>query len=236
MTTSKRYVIINADDFGASVGISRGIVEAHQRGIVTSASLMVTGRAAREAVYMSRDCPDLGVGLHWDVTGEGERDFDLSDTTAVRDELRRQLDAFANLAGHSPTHLDSHHHVHRQEAVMRIVREVVGPDLPVRGDGRASFVGGFYGQWEWGVSDPHHTSPEFLIRLLRDETQPGWTEIGCHPGIVTGDYRSIYLAERQVELRTLQDPRVRDTINQLQIKLANYRDLSAAAARQGRAA
>jgi predicted glycoside hydrolase/deacetylase ChbG (UPF0249 family) len=236
MTTTTRYVIINADDFGASVGISRGIVQAHLRGIVTSASLMVTGRAMREAVYMSRDCPDLGVGLHWDVTGEGEGGFDLSNATAVRDELRRQLDAFANLAGHLPTHLDSHHHVHRRDDVMQVVREVVGPDLPVRGDGRASFVGGFYGQWEWGVSESYYTSPDFLIYLLQDETRPGWTELSCHPGFVTGDYQSVYLAEREAELRTLTDPRVREAIDRLQIKLANYKDLSPAATGQGRAA
>ena len=38
---SKRFLIVNADDFGLSEGVNRGIIEAHERGIVTSASLMV---------------------------------------------------------------------------------------------------------------------------------------------------------------------------------------------------
>ena len=71
-----KYLIINADDFGASRGLNRGILECHTCGVVTSASLMVTGRAVREAVSMSRDHPILAVGLHWDVCGEDERDFD----------------------------------------------------------------------------------------------------------------------------------------------------------------
>ncbi len=40
-TTTVKYLIVNADDFGASRGINRGIAEAHTTGIVTSTSLMV---------------------------------------------------------------------------------------------------------------------------------------------------------------------------------------------------
>src|SRR6476646_10809128 len=114
----ERSLIINADDFGASAGINRGILECHTRGVVTSTSLMVTGRAARQAAAMSRDYSALGVGLHWDVWGEDEREFDLTDHLAVRDEFRRQLDAFHHLMGRPPTHVDSHRHAHRDKAVV----------------------------------------------------------------------------------------------------------------------
>jgi len=90
------YLIVNADDFGASVGINRGIVECHTRGVVTSTSMMVTGRAVAEAAAMSRDLPDLAVGLHFDVCGEDEREFDTTGVAAVHEEFRRQLDAFAD--------------------------------------------------------------------------------------------------------------------------------------------
>ncbi|MDQ3931797.1 MAG: ChbG/HpnK family deacetylase, partial [Actinomycetota bacterium] len=63
----EKYLIVNSDDFGASRGVNRGIIEAHTDGIVTSASLMVTGRAVNEAVSLSREYPALSVGLHWDV-------------------------------------------------------------------------------------------------------------------------------------------------------------------------
>jgi len=91
-----KYLIVNADDFGASTGINRGILDCHIRGIVTSTSLMVTGRAVHEAVAMSRDHPALAIGLHFDVCGEDERDFDTLGMAAVHEEFRRQLDAFAD--------------------------------------------------------------------------------------------------------------------------------------------
>jgi predicted glycoside hydrolase/deacetylase ChbG (UPF0249 family) len=56
----------------------------------------------------------------------------------------------------------------------------------------------------------------------------GWTEIGCHPGYVSDDFVSVYLSEREVELRTLKDPSVREEIRSLGIHLASYRDLTAA--------
>ena len=65
-----KFLIVNADDFGASAGVNRGIVECHTRGVVTSTSLMVAGRAVDEAVALSRAHPDLAVGLHFDVCGE----------------------------------------------------------------------------------------------------------------------------------------------------------------------
>ncbi len=51
----EKYLIVNADDFGASTGVNQRILECHTRGVVTSASLMVTGRAVGKAVSMSHD-------------------------------------------------------------------------------------------------------------------------------------------------------------------------------------
>jgi len=90
-----KYLIVNADDFGASMGINRGILEAHQRGIVTSASLMVNMPAAKEAALLSRDVPDLSVGLHVNFTNEGEDPVvDLTDSNACRIDLQRQFEQF----------------------------------------------------------------------------------------------------------------------------------------------
>jgi predicted glycoside hydrolase/deacetylase ChbG (UPF0249 family) len=220
-----KYLIVNADDFGASTGINRGILEAHTRGVVTSTSLMVTGRAVGEAVAMSRDHLALAIGLHWDVCGEDEREFDLQDPGAIRDEFRRQLDEFHRLLGRLPTHIDSHRHVHREEQVMPLFRELVAPlGVPLRDDGRVRFVGGFYAQWEWQVTDLEHVSVPFLQWMLREEVEEGWTELSCHPGYVSPDYASVYLAEREEEVRTLTDERVRQTIAALGIRLASYAD------------
>src|SRR5207248_8468873 len=165
-----RAVIFNADDFGASTGINRGVVEAHMRGVVTSASLMVTGRVAREAAAMAADHPDLAVGLHWDVWGEDERSFDLGDERAVRAEISRQLDDFVAMLDRPPTHVDSHKHAHLDPRVLPLMLELVAPfGVPVRGDGLVTFVGGFYAQWEGQVTELEHVSGTALQAILRYE-------------------------------------------------------------------
>jgi chitin disaccharide deacetylase len=59
-----RRLIINADDFGLTPGVNRAILEAHQHGVVTSATLMANGQAFTEAIGLARSSPGLGVGCH----------------------------------------------------------------------------------------------------------------------------------------------------------------------------
>ena len=219
----KKYLIVNADDFGASTGINRGIIESHQCGIVTSTSFMTTGRAVDEAVVLSGENPDLSVGLHFDVCGEDEREFDLGNTAAVREEFQRQLNDFQRLMGRLPTHIDSHRHAHRRPGMMPLFQELTAPlGIPLRDDGRVKFVGGFYAQWEWMVTDLEKVSPEFLLEMLRNEVSPGWTEFSCHAGYASPDFQSIYLQEREAEVATLTSRRVAEAIAENVITLTNY--------------
>lgn len=222
-----RHVIFNADDFGASTGINRGIIECHTRGVLTSTSLMVTGRAVREAVDLSGQHPKLAVGLHFDVWGEDEREFDIGDRAAVRDEFRRQLDEFHRLTGRMPTHVDSHRHAHRQPGLMPVFAELVAPlGVPLRDDGRIRFVGGFYAQWEWLVTELQYVSVPFLLTMLSEEVGPGWTEISCHPGYRSADFHSVYLAEREAEVATLTDSRIKQFIETCGLRLTSFADYS----------
>ncbi len=59
-----RRLIVNADDFGLTAGVNRAILEAHQKGMVTSATLMAGGHAFDDAVALSRTAPELSVGCH----------------------------------------------------------------------------------------------------------------------------------------------------------------------------
>lgn len=59
-----KYLIINADDFGISTAVNRAVIKGWQDGVLTSASLMVTGAAWAEAVELARQNPGLQVGLH----------------------------------------------------------------------------------------------------------------------------------------------------------------------------
>ena len=60
--------------------------------------------------------------------------------------------------------------------------------------------------------------------MLREEVPEGWTEFSCHPGYVSPGYSAVYLAEREAEVRTLTDPRIRGTMDELGIRLVSYAD------------
>ncbi len=64
MPAPLRRLVVNADDFGRSRSINAAVIRAHREGILTTASLMVNGEAAAEAVELARQNPRLGVGLH----------------------------------------------------------------------------------------------------------------------------------------------------------------------------
>jgi predicted glycoside hydrolase/deacetylase ChbG (UPF0249 family) len=95
-----KYIIFNADDFGYSRGTNRGIAEAHRRGVLTSTGLMVNTPATDEAVRMSRDLPNLSIGLHVNFTNEAQRLVEFDDPKICRDELvQRHRGAAKELAG-----------------------------------------------------------------------------------------------------------------------------------------
>jgi predicted glycoside hydrolase/deacetylase ChbG (UPF0249 family) len=221
-----RTVIFNADDFGVAAGINRGIVHCHGLGVLTSTSLMVYGRAAQEAAKLAREHPALAVGLHWDLDGRRAPAPDLADPIAVRAELELQLGAAERLLGRAPTHLDSHHHVHRDGEVLPHALEIAArTGLPLRGSSDVHYIGGFFAQWEPGVDELEHVSVAALASILENELAAGWTEIGCHPGYVDDDFRSAYRAPREAELATLTDPAVRTLLDDLGLRLASFAEV-----------
>jgi predicted glycoside hydrolase/deacetylase ChbG (UPF0249 family) len=218
-----RYLIVNADDLGADDGTTRGIIEAHERGIVTSASLMVDMPGARAAARMAREHPRLGVGLHVNFTA-GPRAIDPGDLRVQQRELERQIDLFSNMAGALPTHIDSHHHVHRRAEVASLFVELARDrGIPLRGFCGITYVGNFYGQWEHGTTDLRHISPDYLIALLRS-IAPGFSELACHPGDRDARFDPVYDWQRQVELESLTDPRVSAAAAEEGIRLVDYRE------------
>lgn len=64
--------------------------------------------------------------------------------------------------------------------------------------------------------------------MMAVEVREGITELSCHPGYVGPDFDSVYHAEREIELETLRDPRVREFIAQSRITLINFSDLPTA--------
>ena len=63
-----RNLIVNADDLGWTLGVNRGIAEAHRNGIVTSTSLLANGARSKTAWRRRSDLPRLGVGVHLNLS------------------------------------------------------------------------------------------------------------------------------------------------------------------------
>jgi predicted glycoside hydrolase/deacetylase ChbG (UPF0249 family) len=136
-----KQLIVNADDFGFTHDVNSGIIEAHQRGILTASTLMANGTAFDDAVRLARENPSLDVGCHLvlvqgsSVSSNGRvlpqslaelLEAIVRGRIRPYDELRAQTLKILD-AGIRPTHLDTHKHTHLLppvlEAVSRIASE-----------------------------------------------------------------------------------------------------------------
>lgn len=233
---AERHLIVNADDFGYAAGVNQGIIDANESGIVTSTSLMVYQPAAAEAARYARENSRLSVGIHLDLGEWVYRDGDwvplyqrvaLEDPFDVENEVRQQFEAFRDLLGRDPTHIDSHQNVHLRGAARGVAIQygrTIG--IPVRHlSSRVRYCGAFYGQTAEGDPLPERISSQALIELVT-ALSLGITELGCHPGYPTG-LASVYARERAGEVDTLCDPAVRAGLESLHIELVSFSHLSA---------
>jgi hopanoid biosynthesis associated protein HpnK len=147
-------VIINADDFGLSPGVNRGILDAFHRGILTSTTMLVNLRGFDDAVRLAHQNPDLPVGIHLSLLWgapvsdpstvpslvEANRQFPRSlgvlarrywlgglNLDHVRAEFRAQIERFRS-AGLKATHVDTHKHVHCLPGVLDALGRVVSEE------------------------------------------------------------------------------------------------------------
>ena len=147
---AKHYLIINADDFGWTESVNEGIIEAHQNGILTSATLLANSKATDQAIELAKDNPRLGVGVHLSYNldkpilpagelsalyhADGSPKFSTarlwlaaSASNEVRDELyrhfRSQIERLMD-KGVAITHFDTHKHVHYWPAVFAIIAKL----------------------------------------------------------------------------------------------------------------
>lgn len=233
MSLPLRSLVVNADDFGLTGDVNRGIIEAHEHGIVTSASLMVRTPAATAAAEYHFRQPSLGLGLHIDLGEWALRGtewvplydvVDLNDAREVEREILSQLKRFKDLVGAYPTHLDSHQHIHRREPILSLIK-LIAADLgiPLRGYSRVQSYGDFYGKSWKNQFAPEQISAERLIQILA--TLPaGPSELTCHPGYIS-DLTSAYREERVLEVTALCSSAVRAFVAEENIKLLRFDQL-----------
>lgn len=142
-----KRLVVTADDFGLALPVNEAVEEAHRRGILTAASLMVTMPACEDAVERARRLPTLGVGLHVTLV-DGLPALPVSDvpdlvdaegvftTNSVRKgaaiylrpsvrrqveaEMRAQFERF-RATGLPLDHVNGHHHYHLHPTVVSII-------------------------------------------------------------------------------------------------------------------
>ena len=152
-----RYLIVNADDFGRSPGVNRGIIKAYREGIVSSTSVMTNQPYFEEAASLLRDHPSLGAGVHLVFTAwkpvlppekipslVDEKGFFLPqeallaqpgrvDRRELRAEFLAQIERFCQIVGREPDHLDCHHFAHLHPHFFSVYLDVAEETgLPIR--------------------------------------------------------------------------------------------------------
>jgi hypothetical protein len=242
-----RRLIVNADDFGLTPGVSAGILAAHRHGIVTSTTVLVTATVDRDLVAAARDS-DLGIGVHLNLTlgrpltaarslvgGDGRfvRDARQASARAVVGDVEREIDAqierFHALFRRAPTHLDTHHHVGLYPPVREVMLAaaarlgvaVRSQDAGARARARARGLrtpDHFFG----GSGPAAYWSPSRTLARLR-ELPPGMSEFMTHPGwFDAGLAFSRYGRQRETELVGLGTPGARAAAAALGIELCHF--------------
>lgn len=215
-----KYLIVNSDDFGISEDVSRGIIEAHLQGIVTSTTAMVNMPAAEAAIKKAQStAPNLGIGLHLTlsygspvseaetipslVTEEGSF---VSTYGALMEkmpgyraedlerELNAQFERFCEIAGHKPDHIDSHHRAaYMHPAGLDIMLRLAHThNLPLR--------------WA-GIAEESYGLDAQTVKLLHETVDRHGKPRHCdHTMNVVFDFKSSPRLERaQIGLRTIQE-------------------------------
>lgn len=253
-------LIINADDFGLSNGQNYGIIDCFRNGVVAAATLLSTGAAFDHACGLAKKFPELDIGVHLsldlgtplsaghtipsllDTDGKFRR-YNLEDNyievqpEEVYTEWRTQIEK-VYASGLTPSHIDSHHHIHMMINIfpiyLQLAREFqlavrfhprkwdeqqIRQALPLL-DGLAHadhFLNTFYGTT---------ITPDFFadLQLKKDLTY----EMMCHPAYldqwIMGN--SSYNIQRSIEAETLQLSQTSDIIQQRGIELINFNQLN----------
>lgn len=235
-----KKVIFNADDFGLSSGVNRAIIESHRNGVVNSTTILgnCDEKLLIEAADMAKQNPKLGVGVHLVLTMRAplldthktlvdEHGFfkytgDTLDNEIALDEVYEEWKAqIQRIRKHFKiTHLDSHHHVHLDDRLYKVVkrlsREFKLPVRSVRSNTPTEIKAdlGFYGD---------NASLEYLLETMSKFN--GLLEFMVHPGCEDDTFLeevSTYNQARFKETGVLTDDRLKEFIKSNKIKNINY--------------
>ena len=233
-------IIVNGDDLGYTMGINEGMVIASERGILRSTTAIMNGAYIKEGAAMMKEHPKIGVGLHLNLTlGKpltncpsltnpdtglfyaGRTDVWKHDPDygEIEREWNAQMDAFKEVFGRLPDHIDSHHSVHDAtgDALKISLSLAEKYHLPMRRYNTFQYVPDMFAK----------TKPEELIAIL-EKYKGKDIEIMAHNAVVDLDlYRwSSYSFPRIQELDILCSEEVKEYIAENHIEITNYSEVS----------
>ena len=207
-----KRLIVNADDFGRSPGINAGVLRAHEGGIVTATTLMVTAVDCEAAGALAAQAPSLDVGVHLTLTYgrplcdprhvpsliESDGAFPRAPGAFLRTgradkdealaEYRAQYARAAALIGRPPSHLDTHHWLHDapalEWAIAALAIETGAAVRPHDDAQRDRLRAAGVRAVDRYCRDFQHDGhvDEQTLERIIQGTGDGVTELGCHPG------------------------------------------------------
>lgn len=248
-----KKLIVNADDFGYTEGVTRGILHCFKQGIVSSTTVMANSPILEWSLQEAMKA-GIPVGLHANLTkgtpclpwqevyslvdDKGEflpspRGLVLSAQSChVEREIEAQLERVLSL-GIQVTHLDGHHHVHGvqliEEAIIQVANRAGLPVRSISQPQRSRFRTNKIKTPKAFIDDfrGENAKLEYFERVIAT-LEPGVTEFMCHPGEPADkdlERLSSYNHERYRELEFLTDPRVKAILEDFQVSLVSYREL-----------
>lgn len=228
-------LIVNADDYGLTEGVSEGIIYSHLHGIVTSTTVLANSDNLKHHALKTKNCPNLGFGIHFTLTvnkplsngktivdengnffRERTVDFNKMDDNEIREEFKLQFQAFVDAFGKLPTHIDSHHHIHRHEKIIPIIQEFSKQyNIVIRGHNEYEFIGSFYND---------NVTVEYLLQLLQENLHKPALEIMAHPAFcdIALSNCSSYATKRLEEINVLCHPTIKQFIKDNNIELVTF--------------
>lgn len=247
-------LIVNADDFGMTKGVTEGILDGMKNGVITDTSAMVNMPYFDEAVKVAKENGLKEMGVHLTVSCGKP----LTNSALIKDivddkgffyrrpqervlnveeveiEYRAQINKFLE-SGLKMNHIDCHHHCYSfyEEVLKMAIKLAKEFNVPMRcpENGQLHFVK------EAGVKAPDYfsldfydktVSEDYFIKILEESLgKYEVIEIMCHPAIVDEDLMNItsYNSNRKNELQVLKSEKVKKFIKDNNIELVKFSNI-----------
>ncbi len=246
-----KRLIVSADDLNLTPGVSEAILDAHEKGIVTSASLMTNlpmSKALRKRIVQNSD---LGMGIHLNVTygepvnrksqvssllhnsGRFKKVPEFLESPMKEEEIYLEWDAqiqrFIHLLGKYPTHLDTHHQTHDRPVFFKVFCALSRKYyLPVRWSllMKAVKIPKWYRTTDYFFGDlnPKDYWKKEKLEACLAALPHGLSEIMCHPGYSDSKLESIssFTEAREEEYRLLTSRPILEIIEKSEIVLTHF--------------